>query len=412
MNKFKLRNGITFLSVSNCAERKFNKFAIYLFIKRTPRNMILAKIMARFFDFNPIGYDNTITDLLREMYNASFEINCNAWEDKIYIKISISVLNDKYTFESDENLCMRALEILCDTLLKVDIEDREIYYQVISDIENEIECNYKEKENYLIRALHEFFPNTFAGVNALSSLREIDDVSYNITAKFYEELLRSSEILIFGYGLYEEGIVRQYLSERFKEVPKRRTVKYNFDFEFRDIGLKESQAFTPESVASNMTVLYWLGNSNEFENYNALAYVYCSLMQELMFNILREEKGLVYGISVSPYIRYSCLGVYGNIDESNFGKIIAEIRYSKYFSLDVYDDDTLNEKVEQFKKEMKLVLDECYDGYDFGYICYIYQDNLCKENIDKVTAEEIRRFAKNVDENRRKYSGVYLERKS
>lgn len=400
-----LMEGIEVYNICYDEERKFNVFTVYFFIKRTRKNIILAKILENIF----IQCKQENIDFLRDLYDASFNVSSDVWEDKIFICLNISVLNDKYAFEPNENLLNKALEFLCNMILSLNTPDKSKYYTALSEIEDEIESDESEKENYIKRAFAKLFPDSYVAINASNSLYKLDDISYNTFSKFIKKILTKSNILIFGYGVYDEFAVQDYLKERFKEIQNRKGTKFKSSFDFFSINREKVCENTAVGDSSSFVTFLWLGNREKAKNFNTLTYLYADILQKALFKALREDRGLVYGIGVASYIKYSALAIYGNINEKNYDEVISCVKTPEILSLDVYSDEKLEEKLQCAKAELRHMLEKCFYRDSSGYIYYIDQNNFHKDDIDSITIQNVRKYAKELAENSKDFYGCYLE---
>ena len=406
-NRFNIGNGITFFS-ENTKFLKFNTFTICLLIEKNRRNLLFANVLTSFFNSKPKTFstESKYRNYVKNIYNANVEVSCNVIDDKIEMEISISVLADKYALCENENLCSKALKLLCDMVLCTDIEATWLYKAVTDEIIADTVDDDSVINDSISRAFCEIFPNTIASSTHASTIHDIKLLSHNELIKFYNIVLEKAEICIFGIGNYNEKSVCSYFKLRFGKI-KRNTVKIINSFNRLSVKSVKNVVKTYNKASHSSTVLFYDLGFNELTSKNiALSNLYASfLSNELYFNI-RDNTGLVYSFGVFAYPNFNVLAVLVNVTKENLETVIAGIKTTirNFFLMPGVDIQFQNEKSRLLNR---LNLLNNSDDLE-PHLSLTYFGNVSYTDIASVSFKEFLEFCMKISKDDR-FIGSYFE---
>lgn len=417
--KQKIKQGIKLHNI-NTNKFKTNLIAIFL---TTPLSReyvtydsVLTAVLRRGTKNMPTQEE--ISKTLEGMYGADFDCGLNKNGDNHVIKFYLESLNDDYLPKQGENMLKNSIEKLTEIVFNPYLENgkfkEEYVNQEKENIKQRIEARKDNKAIYArTRCVEEMYKNEPSGFFNYGYVEDLNNIDSKNLYEYYQKLLEECKIDIFVSGKADIRENLKIINENNNiNNLKQRNANYIVNKIISKTEPQERKIEEKLDVAQGKIVIGCdiIFNEEDLkdENLKCEAMLYNSLLggsaNSKLFQNVREKESLAYTAS-SSYVRYkSNIFINAGIEIENFDKAINIIR--KQIE-DLKNGDFTEEQIENEKKGIISQIDTIDDEQDTEIIYFLGQEltdvnetiDQYKENIRKVTKEQIQNVAGKVEIN-------------
>lgn len=348
---------------------------------------------------------------LEDMYAANFNVGVSKIGKTHFVAFELSIINDNYTFDN-EMLFNKAInflkEIIFNPLFTKDVfsEESRLLKEYYASI-------YSNKMKYAIKEMRRImFENESYKIDPLGNNKSLESIKFDKLQSIYENMINNDLITISVIGDIDFDEVEKVLDN---------TLKFS-DREYNPVLLdKETKKIEKvnkvEKVIDVNQAKLVVGYRNETfylsdNYYKTLVFnvLFGASSESMLFNEIREEKGLVYFINSSYDPYKGVVFVTSGIKSSDYEEVLetTDNIVSKIISMD-YSDELIS-------TAKSIIVNRLIEGLDsnFGLLSRVFRNSLfgldfdiesIKKQIEKVTKKEISDMAKNL-----KLDTIYLLR--
>lgn len=221
----KLGNGVEGLFIKNV---RFNTTLIscnfYLPIKKenVAENALLPFILTtcskKYPDFSKLNYK------LNRLYGANLDASAEKYGDFQLLKMSISVINDRFTLDG-ESLVKQAAELICGLIFEPSAENdaflpEDLAREKRKAIEH-IKGEYSEKRIYAKkRLIEEMYKDEPYGISKCGNVEDVEKITGESLYKAWQNLLKSAFIRFHVVGSEVPSGLFEYITEKFSAVER------------------------------------------------------------------------------------------------------------------------------------------------------------------------------------------------
>lgn len=414
--KQEIKQGIT---IHNLSTDKFKTNLIAIFLT-TPLareyvtfDAVLSAVLRRGSKNMPTQEE--ISKILEGMYGAEFDCGLNKTGDNHILKFYLESLNDEFIPQNTENLLKTSIEKLTEIVFNPYLENgkfkEEYVTQEKENIKQRINSKKDNKAAYArTRCVEEMYQDEPAGLFRYGYIEDLEKINSQNLYEYYQKLLSECKIDIFISGKIEHEKCIQIISENEEiENLQPREAKYIINGitakqEGQERIVEEKLDVSQGKIVIGCDILLEEKDLKD-GNLKCQAMLYNSLLggsaNSKLFQNVREKASLAYTVS-SNYVRYkSNIFINAGIEIDNFKQALDIIR--KQIE-DMKNGDFTEEQIENEKKGILSQINTIEDEQDTEIIYFLGQEltNIqegieeYKENIKKVTKEQIQKVASKV----------------
>ena len=417
--KQEIKQGIKLHNI-NTDKFKTNLIAIFLTIPLSKEyvtyDAVLSAVLRRGSKNMPTQED--ISKTLEGMYGADFDCGLNKNGDNHVIKFYLESLNDDFLPQQGENMLKESIERLTEIVFNPYLENGQFKEEYVNqekeNIKQRIEGRKDNKATYArSRCVEEMYKDEPAGFFNYGYIEDLEKINSKNLYEYYQKVLKECKIDIFVSGKVDiDGTLKiinenadinnlnprnaNYIVNKIisREQPQERKVEEKLDVAQGKIVIGCDITFNEEDLKD--------------DNLKCESMLYNSLLggsaNSKLFQNVREKASLAYTAS-SSYVRYkSNIFINAGIEIENFDKAIDIIR--KQIE-DLKNGDFTDEQIENEKKGIISQINTIDDEQDTEIIYFLGQEltdtnetiDQYKENINKVTKEQIQNVASKVEIN-------------
>ena len=414
--KQEIKQGIT---VHNLNTDKFKTNLIAIFLT-TPLSReyvtfdaVLSAVLRRGSKNMPTQEE--ISKILEGMYGADFDCGLNKTGDNHILKFYLESLNDEFIPQDAENLLKTSIEKLTEIVFNPYLENgrfkEEYVTQEKENIKQRINSKKDNKAAYArTRCVEEMYKDEPAGLFRFGYIEDLEKINNQNLYDYYQKLLNECKIDIFVSGKIENEKVTQMINENEAiQNLQPRVAKYVINSitakqEVQERTIEEKLDVSQGKIVIGCDILFDEEDLKD-ENLRYQAMLYNSLLggsaNSKLFQNVREKASLAYTVN-SNYVRYkSNIFINAGIEIQNFNQALDIIR--KQIE-DMKKGDFTEEQIENEKKGIISQINTIDDEQDTQIIYFLGQEltgiheeiEQYKENIKKVTKEQIQNVASKV----------------
>lgn len=396
---------------------KTNLFAVFLTtpLKRenVTKNAIIPAILRRGTKNMPTT--KKINQKLEEMYGAEFDCGIEKTGDNQIIKFYLEALNDNFIPEK-ENLMKKSLELLLEIAFNPLVENDEFNEEYFkSEKDNLVQLIESKIDNKDLYAYEKCTEKMYEGKPySLYKYGYKEDLE-NLTSKeiynYYIEFLKSAKIDIFVSGEFNEKDIENILNqdENIKKLNEREP-EYIVNTEETEKKQNIENAKTIEEkmnvTQGKLVIGMEIKDMKKDERYVATVYntILGDSANSKMFQNVREKAHLAYSAR-SMYVRQkNDIVIRCGIEISNYEKALKIIKEQLE---DMKNGKFTDEDIDNAKKYIISAIKGVPEEQDTEITYYLGQEiagTNCsleeyKENIEKVSREQIQEIAKRLQIN-------------
>ncbi len=326
---------------------------------------------------------------LEEMYGAGFDCGIDKTGDNQVLKFYIETINDKFTFNENEDILKQAIDSVFDIIFNPYLEDgcfkKEYVEQEKTNLKQIIEGKIDNKARYALdRCIEEMYKNEPFGMYKYGYIEDLEKIDEKNLFNQYQKLIDEAKIDIFISGDLNENIEKMVEeNQNIKKLSER-----NPNYQVPEI--KEKEQVQEKEVIESMEVTQGklimgldVNLKDESERYATI--IYNSLLggsaNSKLFQNVREKASLAYTAS-SSYTKFkSNIFINCGIEIENYEKALKIIKEQIQ---NMKKGDFTEEEIENAKKGIVASIKAIDDEQDTE-ITYFFGQELSK---NKVNLEE------------------------
>ncbi len=356
---------------------------------------ILTTCSKKYPDFSKLN------NKLSRLYGANLDASAEKYGDYQLLKITISVINDRYTLDG-ESLVKQAAELICGLVFEPSCENKaflpgDLSREKRKAIEH-IKGEFSEKRTYAKkRLIEEMYKNEPYGLSKCGTIDEVGKITGESLYKAWEQMLKSAFIRFNVVGAEMPAGLFDDIIERFATVERENVTDCR-------VSTPTLAVDNPNTVVENMAVSQGklvMGFSSEMKGNddNSLPLL---VMNDIfgggpysrLFSNVREKMSLCYYCSASATRQKGLLTVDSGIETANAEKAEKEILNQ----LEIVKKGEFSDF--EFESSIKSLCDslmgynDSQNSIDNWYTLkinndVIYSPEEIAEKIKKITREEV-----------------------
>lgn len=341
------------------------------------------------------------------LYNASLYSVSNRIGNQIITSIVMDFLNPKYT---KDNYLAEAIRLPFELIFNPLVNNNEFNSQTLENIKTrtiaDIKSLYEQPSKLAIKnALKNFDENSISSIDINGTIDSITTISSTSIYKTYLDILKHDYVDIYVIGDFDENKI---VDEIVKNAQFNTIKKHELSLEVKNKTRSKNQLVKEKSsfLQSHIVYIYNINNLNDYERkyvfnlYNNI--LGGSALESKLYQKLRGENSLCYGIS-SIYQKYdNLLIIYTSVDPNNVNKAQKLIEQTINEMINNITEDDLNIAKDAIISSINMSLDmpgRIIDQYLFHNISDL---DLIDERISQyktVSLKDIKIVAKKIKSN-------------
>lgn len=357
-----------------------------------------------------------ISKKLENMYGAVFDCGIEKIGDNHVIKFYLESLNDNFVPNSNKNNVFKeSIDLLLDIIFNPLKENNAFKNEYVESEKNNIklliESKIDNKDMYALnRCIEEMYKGKPYGLYKYGYVEDLDKINSNNLYEYYKELINTGKIDIFISGELEtENVENVITNNKNIEMLKERNPKYITNNEQTENKERATENFIEDKmdVAQGKLVIGLDVNINDYNSKFPIS-LYNVILGESatskLFQNVREKASLAYSAR-SNYVRQkSNIYIRCGIEIDNYEKALKIIKEQLE---DMKNGKFTEEDLTNAKKYIISGLESAQDEQDSEITYYVGQELSGQlttfkdytENINKVTMEEVKKVANNININ-------------
>lgn len=357
-----------------------------------------------------------ISEELEMLYGASFDCGIDKTGDNLVLKFYIESINDNYLPQINNNL-EKVLEILLDIIFdpKVTNDEFEAEYIEIEkrNLEMIIKAQKDDKDQYAYdRCINIMYNNSGYGLSKYGNLEDLQAINSHNLYEQYKQLIDNAKIDIIISGDYEEEKILNYVetNELIKKLnPRKEKININkYSTEIKDKKDKANEINEELDIVQGKLVIGLDILPNELGDFRFISILYNAIfgngVSSKLFQIVREKESLAYTAKSEYIAQKNNIFIRCGIECQNYEKATELI---KKLLEDMKNGEFSEEDITKAKDYILAGVDAINEEQD-SQILFLFGQELTKmpltieehkNNIQKVTKEQILEFANKIQLN-------------
>lgn len=357
-----------------------------------------------------------ISEELEMLYGASFDCGIDKTGDNLVLKFYIESINDNYLPQINNNL-EKVLEILLDIIFdpKVTNDEFEAEYIEIEkrNLEMIIKAQKDDKDQYAYdRCINIMYNNSGYGLSKYGNLEDLQAINSHNLYEQYKQLIDNAKIDIIISGDYEEEKILNYVetNELIKKLnPRKEKININkYSTEIKDKKDKANEINEELDIVQGKLVIGLDILPNELGDFRFISILYNAIfgngVSSKLFQIVREKESLAYTAKSEYIAQKNNIFIRCGIECQNYEKATELI---KKLLEDMKNGEFSEEDITKAKDYILAGVDAINEEQD-SQILFLFGQELTKmpltieehkNNIQKVTKEQIAEFANKIQLN-------------
>lgn len=407
--KMILKEGITLHNI-NTEKFKTNLCAVFLTFpleyQNATKDTLIALMLKR--GSKNLKTREEITSKLAELYGAELDSGIEKSGDNHVLKFYLESLNEEY-LPKKEDLLKQSISVLLDIVFNPNINNNEFNKEYLEQEKNNLEqiINSKidNKAMYALnRTIEEMYKGKPYGIYKYGYVEQLKEITAQNLYEYYKKLIDTCKIDIFVSGnninvedLKDNPIIKE-LKERKSNYVKQGLVSN----ENKEKVVEEKMDISQGKLIIGMDL-----NLKE-DNLKFGAQVYNTILggsaSSKLFKNVREKASLAYTVSSNYMKLKSNIFIRAGIEIENYDKTLEIIKEQLK---DMEESNFSEEDIMQAKRTILSSINNIEEEQDIE-LSYYYGQELSdkmmtieeyKNNIEKVTREEINSVAKSLSIN-------------
>lgn len=407
--KMILKEGITLHNI-NTEKFKTNLCAVFLTFpleyQNATKDTLIALMLKR--GSKNLKTREEITSKLAELYGAELDSGIEKSGDNHVLKFYLESLNEDY-LPKNEDLLKQSISVLLDIVFNPNINNNEFNKEYLEQEKNNLEqiINSKidNKAMYALnRTIEEMYKGKPYGIYKYGYVEQLKEITASNLYEYYKKLIDTCKIDIFVSG---NNINVEDLKDNpiIKELKERKS-----NYVRQGLGSNENKEKVVEEkmdISQGKLVIGMDLNLKE-DNLRFGAQVYNTILggsaSSKLFKNVREKASLAYTVSSNYMKLKSNIFIRAGIEIENYDKTVEIIKEQLK---DMKESNFSEEDINQAKRTILSSINNIEEEQDIE-LSYYYGQELSdkmmtieeyKNNIEKVTREEINSVAKSLSIN-------------
>jgi len=363
---------------------------------------ILTTCSKKYPDFSKLNYK------LNRLYGANLDASAEKYGDYQLLKVTISVINDRYTLDN-ESLVKQAAELICGLIFEPNVENGAFFENDLAREKRKaiehIKGEFSEKRIYARkRLIEEMYKEEPYGISKCGTVEDVEKITCESLYKAWKNMLKSAFIRFNVVGAQMPEGLFDDIAERFIGIPRENITDCRVSTPTKEV---DSPSTVVEKMAVNQGKLV-MGFSSEMKGNDSqslpllvMGDIFGGGPYSRLFSNVREKMSLCYYCSASSVRQKGLLTVESGIETANAQKAQAEILNQ----LDIVKKGEFSDF--EFESSIKSLCDS-FMGYndsqnsiDTWYTVkinndVIYSPEEIAEKIKNITREDVISAAKGV----------------
>lgn len=406
----KLADGVEGLFVKN---NRFNTTLIscnfYLPLKRETvaeyalLPFVLSSCSKKYPDFSRLNYK------LDRLYGARLNASCEKYGDYQLLRITISVINDRFTLDS-ESLVKQATEMLLGLIFEPNVENGSFMEADVSREKRKaiehIKGEFNEKRIYAKkRLIEEMYKNKPYGLSKCGTIADVKKIDGASLFNAWQTMLKSSFVRfqVIGsatpQGLFEE------ISDKFAQIERENIPDCKISEATENISKPKTVTEKTDITQGKLVMGFSsdvYGNDDESLPLMVASDIFGGGPYSKLFSNVREKMSLCYYCSASSVRQKGLLTVESGVETDNADKAEKEI-LNQLESLKKGDftDFEFESSIKSLTDSLKSYTDS-QNSLDMWYALKVNNDNIYSpadiaEKIKQITKEDIIKTANGIN---------------
>ncbi len=407
--KMILKEGITLHNI-NTEKFKTNLCAVFLTFpleyQNATKDTLIALMLKR--GSKSLKTREEITSKLAELYGAELDSGIEKSGDNHVLKFYLESLNEEY-LPKKEDLLKQSISVLLDIVFNPNINNNEFNKEYLEQEKNNLEqiINSKidNKAMYALnRTIEEMYKGKPYGIYKYGYVEQLKEITAQNLYEYYKKLIDTCKIDIFVSG---NNINVEDLKDNpiIKELKERKS-----NYVKQGLGSNENKEKVVEEkmdISQGKLIIGMDLNLKE-DNLKFGAQVYNTILggsaSSKLFKNVREKASLAYTVSSNYMKLKSNIFIRAGIEIENYDKTLEIIKEQLK---DMEESNFSEEDIMQAKRTILSSINNIEEEQDIE-LSYYYGQELSdkmmtieeyKNNIEKVTREEINSVAKSLSIN-------------
>jgi predicted Zn-dependent peptidase len=407
--KMILKEGITLHNI-NTEKFKTNLCAVFLTFpleyQNATKDTLIALMLKR--GSKNLKTREEITSKLAELYGAELDSGIEKSGDNHVLKFYLESLNEEY-LPKKEDLLKQSISVLLDIVFNTNINNNEFNKEYLEQEKNNLEqiINSKidNKAMYALnRTIEEMYKGKPYGIYKYGYVEQLKEITAQNLYEYYKKLIDTCKIDIFVSG---NNINVEDLKDNpiIKELKERKS-----NYVKQGLGSNENKEKVVEEkmdISQGKLIIGMDLNLKE-DNLKFGAQVYNTILggsaSSKLFKNVREKASLAYTVSSNYMKLKSNIFIRAGIEIENYDKTLEIIKEQLK---DMEESNFSEEDIMQAKRTILSSINNIEEEQDIE-LSYYYGQELSdkmmtieeyKNNIEKVTREEINSVAKSLSIN-------------
>ena len=407
--KMILKEGITLHNI-NTEKFKTNLCAVFLTFpleyQNATKDTLIALMLKR--GSKNLKTREEITSKLAELYGAELDSGIEKSGDNHVLKFYLESLNEDY-LPKNEDLLKQSISVLLDIVFNPNINNNEFNKEYLEQEKNNLEqiINSKidNKAMYALnRTIEEMYKGKPYGIYKYGYVEQLKEITASNLYEYYKKLIDTCKIDIFVSG---NNINVEDLKDNpiIKELKERKS-----NYVRQGLGSNENKEKVVEEkmdISQGKLVIGMDLNLKE-DNLRFGAQVYNTILggsaSSKLFKNVREKASLAYTVSSNYMKLKSNIFIRAGIEIENYDKTVEIIKEQLK---EMEESNFSEEDINQAKRTILSSINNIEEEQDIE-LSYYYGQELSdkmmtieeyKNNIEKVTREEINSVAKSLSIN-------------
>ena len=409
-NNINLKNGVTLHQI-NTNKFKTNICAVFLTFPITYENATKDTLIALMLKrgCKKLKTREEITSKLAELYGATFDSGIEKSGDNHVLKFYLESLNEEY-LPQKENLLEKSMELLLELIFDPNVEDNrfneEFLEQEKYNLQQIINSKIDNKALYALnRCIEEMYEGKPYGIYRYGYTEKLKEITAQNLYEYYKELISTCKIDIFisGNNINLEEILKN--NQIIKNLNEREP-NYVKNGSGSNKNLEKIVEEKMDVAQGKIVIGIDVKCKNENDKY--IAQVYNTILggspSSKLFQNVREKASLAYTVSSNYMKLKSNIFIRAGIEIENYDKAIDIIKHQLK---EMQEGNFTDEEINQAKRNIIATINDIPEEQDIE-ISYYYGQELTdnkmtideyKNNIDKVSKEDIINLASNMNIN-------------
>ena len=287
---------------------------------------ILTSCSKKYPEFSKLNYK------LNKLYGARLDASAEKFGDYQLLKMTVSVINDRFTLDGD-SLVKRAADLLLNLIFEPSTENNSFYDNDLSREKRKaiehIKGEYSEKRIYAKnRLIEEMYKDSVYGISKCGRVEDVEKITGESLYRAWEQMLKTAYIRVNVIGSAVPQGLFENISERFNSLSRENAISITPSSQTKPCN-KVNCITEEQSVNQGKLVMGFscemFGNDEESLPMIIMTDLFGGGPYSRLFSNVREKMSLCYYCSASSVRQKGLLTVESGVEPANAEKAEKEI---------------------------------------------------------------------------------------